>query len=59
MNQDVDGNMKSFWLEVNGGKVESSSRVKERKERQALGEGSVRRIWMSISGIYIVCSPYI
>ena len=39
MNQDVNGNRKPFWKEVskvNGGKVESCSRVKDGNGRLAL-----------------------
>ena len=44
MNQDIDGNRKLFWKEVckvNGGKFEGCSRIKDGKERLALGEGEV------------------
>ena len=48
MNQEVDGNRKLFWKEVskvNGGKVESCSRIKNGDGRLAQGEGEVRRNW--------------
>ena len=44
MNQDVDGNRKLFWKEVskvNGGKVESCSRIKDGNGRLALGKDEV------------------
>ena len=47
MNQDVNGNRKRFWKEVskvNGGNVESCSRVKDGNRRLALWEAEVRRI---------------
>ena len=46
MNQDVSGNWKLFWKEgskVNGGRVESCSRIKDGNRRLALGEDKVRR----------------
>ena len=48
MNQDVDGNKKFLWKKVsrvNGGKVESCSRIKDENRRLALGEDKVQRIW--------------
>ena len=42
MNQDVNGrNRKLFWTEVNSGKVESCSRIKDGKERVTLEEVEV------------------
>ena len=48
MNEDVKGNRKSFWKEVNnakGGKVEGCSRIKDGNGRLTQGEDEVRRIW--------------
>ena len=48
MNQDVNGNRKLFWKEVskvNGGKVESCSRIKYRNGWFASGEDEFQRIW--------------
>ena len=45
MNQDVDGNRKLFWKEVskvNGGKVESCSRIMDGNGRLPLAEDEVR-----------------
>ena len=45
MNQDVDGNRKLFWKEVNEGKEESCSRIKDGKGRIKPGADEVQRIW--------------
>ena len=48
MNQDVNGNRKSFWKEVskaNGGNVENSNRIKDGNGRLVLEEAEVQRIW--------------
>ena len=45
MNQDVDGNKKLFWKEVNGGKGESCSKMKNGNGRLVLGADEVRIIW--------------
>ena len=45
MNKDVDGNRKLFWKKVNGGKVESCSRIKNGSGRLAIGGDEVQRIW--------------
>ena len=47
MNQDVDGNRNLFWKkvsEVNGGKMESCSRIKDGNGRPTLEEDEVQRI---------------
>ena len=44
MNQDVDGKRKLFWKEVskvNGGEVESCSRMKDESGRLAVGKYKV------------------
>ena len=48
LNQDINGNKKLFLKEVsksNLGKLDSCSKIKERKGRLALGGVQVRRIW--------------
>ena len=48
MNQNVGGNRKMFWKvvsKVNGGKVESCSRIKDGNGCLALGKDVVQRIW--------------
>ena len=48
MNMDVNGNRKLFWKEVNnakGGKVESSSRIKDGNGKFSQGELEVRKVW--------------
>ena len=48
MNEDVKQNRKLFWKEVSnvqGGKWESCSRIKDRNGRLARGEEEVRTIW--------------
>ena len=45
MNQDAHGNRKLSWKEVNRGKVEGCSRIKDENGRLALREDEVKRIW--------------
>ena len=48
MNQDIDGNINSFWKEVNKvneENVESCSIIKDQNGRLAMGEDEERRIW--------------
>ena len=49
INQDVNGNRKLFWKEVNkvnGGNVENSKLIKDGNRRLVLEEAEVRRIWI-------------
>ena len=61
MNQDIDGNRKLFWEEIsnmNGGKMESCSRIKEGNGGLALGEDEVRRIRKDdFEGLYRIDNP--
>ena len=48
LNQDVYRNKKLLWKEMskaNGGKVESSNRIKDGNGRLVLEEAEVQRIW--------------
>ena len=53
MNENVNGNRKSFWKEVSnakGGNMESCSRIKDGNGRLAQGEGKVQKIWKEYFG---------
>ena len=56
MNEDVNGNRKLFWKKVSnakGGKVKSSSRIKDGNRSLAQGEDEVRKIWKEyFEGLY-------
>ena len=58
MNQDGNGNKKSFWKEVSNvkeGKVESCNRIKDGNGRLAQRENEVRRIWKEyFEDLYII-----
>ena len=54
MNQDVDGNKLLFWEEVNEGKMESCSRIKDGNERLALGKDEIEGSERIILRIYII-----
>ena len=56
MNEDVNGNRKLFWKELNnakGGKVENCTRIKDGNGRLAQGEDEVRKTWKeNFEGLY-------
>ena len=57
MNEDVNGNIKLFWKEMNnlkGGKVENWSRIKDENGRLVQEEDEVQRIWKSNFKICII-----